>query len=160
MQANPPGPKGITPLHLAALQKQGSGLPCLITAHCGLEAWLDCLTDDGTSPSEFARLAGNQALDDDVRAKIRQQRLQIEMREKESCQRQSHESRHRAISPIGWTTAFGSPTNSTSSKETELFLDSQLHGHSWGLHVSKSGQSHDHWDDDDSAVSETESPLF
>ena len=68
MQVNPVGPKGITPLHLAALQNGSAALTIL--EHCPLEEWTRSLTPDGFSPKDFARKAGNHNLVQRVSARI------------------------------------------------------------------------------------------
>lgn len=66
LQANPAGPKGITPLHLAALQEGGSRAAVALLGHCPLKEWTQTLTHDGLSPSDFAKKAGNHGIERDI----------------------------------------------------------------------------------------------
>lgn len=120
MQANPPGPKGITPLHLAALQPEGSIAALAILQHCPPEEWTHCLTDDGLSPSDFARKAGNHTFDQEMSARIAPSTVPKAFlrAESEGCGSADPE-----VAKFGT-----SPTTSGSSKESGFCLERELFG--------------------------------
>lgn len=66
-QVEHPGPGGITPLHLAALQNDDGQAARLVAGYCGAEAWTASLTWDGLSPSDFSRRMGLHAIDQEIR---------------------------------------------------------------------------------------------
>lgn len=114
MQANPVGPKGITPLHLAALQEGGATAALILLDHCPPEEWTHCLTLDGLSPSDFARKAGNHSLERDISARLAAATFPPSFRQDEITGGGGAEA---AVAKFGT-----SPTTSGSSKESGFCL--------------------------------------
>ena len=69
LQVLAPGPQGITPLHLAAVSTGANHAAAhLLLGRCPASAWINCLTWDGLSPSDFAKQAGALQLNAEVTA--------------------------------------------------------------------------------------------
>lgn len=142
MQANPAGAKGITALHLAAMRNDSSAAAHLISSYCREDEWLCTLTEDGLSPSRFAQLAGNHVLDAEIQAQARSlvasQRPHVTELSKgedspvSTCQGgvpargipSKGLQKHPSYGWLSTTPALcGSPANSTSSKDTDTYID-------------------------------------
>ena len=131
MQANSAGPRGITPLHLAAIRENAGAFARLLTSYSSSGAWLDCKTDDGLSPSDFAEMAGNTELDAVMKAQLAPCGLAQILSAPQPISLQSRPSRadHEQVKQV-WEIVqgkYGSPCNSTSSKDTTSYID--IHGH-------------------------------
>ena len=121
VQASLVGPKGITPLHLAAMSKSSTAPACLIASYCGASQWTVCTTHDGLTPSDFAVMAGNAALDAQMKACISPGRPQFCPSVCQPIPGTSDTSdRHEKFA---LREQFGSPSNSSSSKDTAICVD-------------------------------------
>ena len=122
MQANQPGLKGITPLHLAALCKPGSAFARLLCSYTGFEEWCSCRTEDGMSPSDFALMAGNTHLDLEIKAVISSRTCTKAIPSAPLRQLSSHTE---AGPENAWKgcSKWGSPAHSSSTKDTNTFVD-------------------------------------
>lgn len=112
------GEKGITPLHMAAISKSGAGSAHLLTSYGNASQWTSCITQDGLSPSDFARMAGNSALDAEMKALIRLQRCASD-----SQPIPVSSDSGRQLDKFNLLEKCSSPANSSSSKDTAICLD-------------------------------------
>lgn len=143
MQASLMGPKGITPLHLAAMSQKSTASAHLIASYCGASQWIECTTHDGLSPSDFAVMAGNVSLDAQMKACICQSRPQLCPTDCQPIPGVSETGREHG--GLDLLEKCGSPANSSSSKDTAICVDFGRSGR---------GKMLAEWSDDDSSESD------
>jgi hypothetical protein len=125
MQANPAGPKGVTPLHLAALHERGSCMAVALLDHCRMEEWTHTLTHDGLSPSDFAKKTGNHGMEREITDRTASATPPRSFRPLESV---SGGRAYQAAVKFGT-----SPATSGSSKDSEFCLETGRFGPGRGL---------------------------